>query len=29
LRGHLGGFLGGTAEGDEDFCQFRRFHSKI
>jgi hypothetical protein len=28
LRGHLGGFPGGTAERDEDFCEFGNFHSK-
>ena len=29
LRGHLGGFFGGTAERDQDFGEFGNFHGKI
>jgi hypothetical protein len=28
LRGHLGGFLGGTAEGNEDLGKLRDFHGE-
>jgi hypothetical protein len=28
LRGHLGGFLGGTAEGNEDLGKLRGFHGE-
>ena len=29
LRSHLGGFIGGTAEGDEDLGELGNFHGSI